>query len=185
MTHGKTSGRGEADTPRERRKPRPLDPAKVEELALAYVARFATSAARLERYLVRKLRERGWSGPADPPVRALVERMASLGYVDDRGFATARAAALGRRGYGERRVSAALRAAGIEDEDSAEARETARETAWQSALRFAERRRIGPSEPGRRLDSEPRRHQDEHVHGTRRTLLRGHDVHALLLRNDQ
>jgi len=122
----------------------PFDEATLEQAALGYAGRYATTRARLAAYLERKLRERGWSGPADPPVRALVERMASLGYVDDRGFATARAAALGRRGYGERRVSAALRAAGIEDEDSAEARETARETAWQSALRFAERRRIGP-----------------------------------------
>ena len=70
--------------------------------------------------------------------------MAALGYVDDRAFAGARAAALGRRGYGERRVGEALRAAGIGEEDAAEAREDAREGAWQSALRFAERRRIGP-----------------------------------------
>ena len=53
-------------------------------------------------------------------------------------------AALGRRGYGERRVSGALRAAGIEEEDAADARTAAREGAWAAALRFAERRRIGP-----------------------------------------
>ena len=116
----------------------------LEQAALGYAGRYATTRARLAAYLERKLRERGWSGPDDPPVRVLVERMATLGYVDDRAFASARAAALGRRGYGERRVSAALRAAGIEDEDADEAREDARNSAWQSALRFAERRRIGP-----------------------------------------
>ena len=70
--------------------------------------------------------------------------MAALGYVDDRAFAAARAAALGRRGYGERRVGEALRAAGIDEEDGAEARQAARDGAWTAALRFAERRRIGP-----------------------------------------
>ena len=66
----------------------------------------------------RKLRERGWAATGEPPVDALVERMAALGYVDDRAFASARAAALGRRGYGARRVAAALRAAGIGEEDA-------------------------------------------------------------------
>lgn len=70
--------------------------------------------------------------------------MARLGYVDDRAFATAQAASLGRRGYGERRINAAMRAAGIEEADGAEAKKLAIDNAWTSALRFAERRRIGP-----------------------------------------
>jgi regulatory protein len=122
----------------------PFDDETLEQAALAYAGRYATTRARLTYFLERKLRERGWSGRAEPPVQALVERMAGLGYVDDRAFASARAAALSRRGYGEGRVSAALRAAGIGEEDAAEAREDARNSAWQSALRFAERRRIGP-----------------------------------------
>ncbi len=126
-------------------KPRPpLDPQALEERALAYAGRFATSRAKLAAYLRRKLRERGWEGPDDPPVDEIVARMAALGYVDDRAFATARAASFGRRGYGARRLGAALRAAGIEDEDAVDARDTAEAGAWQAALRFAERRRIGP-----------------------------------------
>ena len=35
---------------RNRREARPLDAARLDELALTYVARFATSAAKLERY---------------------------------------------------------------------------------------------------------------------------------------
>ena len=54
------------------------------------------------------------------------------------------AGALGRRGYGARRVGQALRAAGIGEEDSAEALDEARDGAWAAALRFAERKRIGP-----------------------------------------
>lgn len=122
----------------------PLDKDALEEKALAYAGRYATSRARLAAYLDRKIRERGWDGPDSPPIDELVERMAALGYVDDGAFARARAAALGRRGYGERRVGAALKAAGIGDEDAAEAREMAAEGAWAAALRYAERRRIGP-----------------------------------------
>lgn len=70
--------------------------------------------------------------------------MAGLGYVDDRAFANAKGGALTRRGYGARRVGDALRAAGIGDEDGAEAREAAEADAWNAALRFAERRKIGP-----------------------------------------
>ena len=43
---------------RTRPNPRPLDAPRLEELALSYVARFATSAAKLDDYLRRKLRER-------------------------------------------------------------------------------------------------------------------------------
>ena len=122
----------------------PLDRDALEERALAYAGRYATSRAKLAAYLARKLRERGWAGEDAPPVAEIVERMAALGYVDDRAFASARAASLGRRGYGARRVGDALRAAGIDGEDAAEAREMAESGAWQAAVRFAERRRIGP-----------------------------------------
>lgn len=131
-----------------KRKPRPpLDGEALERLALFYAGRYATTRSKLSGYLSRKLAQRGWSGEADAPVEKLVERLAGLGYVDDRAFAASRAASLASRGYGERRVREALAAAGIGDEDAAEARERARETAWAAALRFAERRRIGPFAP--------------------------------------
>lgn len=130
------------DQPTKRRPP--LDGEALERLALRYAERYATTRFRLAAYLIRKLRERGWAGAGEPPVEPLVGRMAGLGYVDDRAFAVAKGAALGRRGYGERRVDAALRAAGVGEEDSAEARDAARDEAWSAALRFAEKRRIGP-----------------------------------------
>lgn len=131
-------------TRRSRNERLPLDEKSLEQAALSYAGRYSTTRARLAAYLHRKLRDRGWEGERGPPVEALVERMAALGYVDDRAFASARAAALGRRGFGERRVTQALRAAGIDEADSDEAREEARRGAWAAALRFAERRRIGP-----------------------------------------
>jgi len=122
----------------------PLDGAALEQAALFYAGRYATTRAKLRFYLVRKLKERGWAGEGAPPVDALVERLAGLGYVDDRAFAAARSAALTRRGFGARRIGQALRAAGIEEEDARAAREAAEAAAWEAALRFAERRRIGP-----------------------------------------
>ncbi|MET0270726.1 MAG: RecX family transcriptional regulator [Sphingomonas sp.] len=122
----------------------PLDAAGLERLALAYVGRYATTRAKLSAYLQRKLGERGWGGEGRPPVEPLVARCATLGYVDDRQFATMRAASLGRRGYGARRVGEALRAAGITVEDAVEARAGADDSAWETAVAFVRRRRIGP-----------------------------------------
>lgn len=127
-----------------RRAPRPLDPQALDELALAYVARFATSRAKLETYLARKIRERGWAGEKAADVGALTERMVGLGFVDDRAFADAKAGSLLRRGYGSRRVSVALSQAGISDEDRGGAMERAADGALAAALRFAERKRLGP-----------------------------------------
>ena len=58
---------------------RPIDGERLEQLALAYVARFAVSSAKLQGYLRRKLRERGWAGEGEPPVERLVERCVSAG----------------------------------------------------------------------------------------------------------
>lgn len=143
-----------ADRPRKarRRPPRPLDPARLEELALAYVARFATTAGKLRTYLQRKLRERGWTGeelaeededtPPPPDIEALIERFVAQGYVDDAGYARMRSADLLRRGYGARRVSQQLMQAGIaedlrEDVAPGEAERRA------AALALARKRRFG------------------------------------------
>jgi regulatory protein len=130
--------------PRHKPAPRPIDAEGLERLALFYAGRYAATRAKLRQYLERKLRERGWAGDGEAQVERLVERFSELGYVDDRAFAAARGEALARRGYGIRRVDQALRAAGIEEEDGAAARESAGEQAWAAALRFAQRRRIGP-----------------------------------------
>ena len=127
------------------RKPRPpLDPAKLDQLALAYVGRFATTRAKLSSYLGRKLRERGWAGERQPDLETIVERLASLGYVDDAAFALSKSRALTGRGYGLRRVSQSLREAGVGEEDSAPARELAEDDSVEAALRFARKKRLGP-----------------------------------------
>jgi regulatory protein len=127
------------------RKPRPpLNAAKLRELALGYVGRFATTRAKLRDYLRRKVRERGWEGSLDPDIDGLAETFARQGYVDDEAFALAKSRSLTTRGYGLRRVEHALRAAGVEEVDAGAAHQLAREDKVEAALRFAERRRLGP-----------------------------------------
>ncbi|MEO6040487.1 MAG: RecX family transcriptional regulator [Croceibacterium sp.] len=131
---------------RPRRAPRPLDPAALSELALGYAARFATTAAKLERYLTRKLRERGWDGDQPPDTAAITERLVALGFVDDAAFAEARTRSLLRRGYGERRIGQALAEAGIGREERARLR-PGEVPARAAALALARKRRLGPFGP--------------------------------------
>lgn len=130
---------------------KPLDGEALERLAIGYVGRYATTRAKLAIYLRRKLGERGWAeaeegaeGGGMARIDAIVARFADVGYVDDRGFAEARAAAYARRGYGARRLSERLRADGIAEEDADTAHAAADDNAWAAALAFARKRRIGP-----------------------------------------
>ena len=129
-----------------RRKPPPLDTAALDRLALRYVERFATTRGRLADYLRRKVRERGWEGAAADP-QAVAERMAELGYVDDRAYAEAKAGAMARRGLGARRIAGAFRQAGIGEADAQALAPTIRDGAIDAALAFARKRRFGPWAP--------------------------------------
>ena len=129
---------------RARRAARPLDENTLSELALRYVTRYATTRGKLRAYLARKIRERGWEGAREPDLTAIADRFAERGYVDDAAYALAKSEALTGRGFGKRRVDEKLRAAGVDEEHGRAAREHADGEAVAAALRFAERRRIGP-----------------------------------------
>ncbi len=120
----------------------PLDEDGLRRFALAYVGRYATTRARLADYLRRKVAMRGWAGEEAPAIEALVDYCAEAGFVDDEAFARMRSDALTRRGYGNRRIGAALAASGIaqalalsvaQDEDEAR----------NAAEAFAQRKRFG------------------------------------------
>ena len=143
------------------RKPRrpvpPLNESRLQELALSYVGRFATTRAKLRAYLARKVRERGWDGEKQPDFERLADRFAERGYVDDAAYALSKAQALTGRGYGKRRVVEKLRIAGVEERDGEAARYHAEQETVAAALRFAERRRLGPfsrEKPADRKDRE-------------------------------
>lgn len=129
---------------RTRRPLTPLNEADLQRLALRYVERYATTRGRLADYLLRKVRERGWTGERAPDAAGVAQRMADLGYVNDRLFAETRAGAMGRRGLGARRVGQALRHAGIEDADMDAVASAIATDAPASAIAFARRKRIGP-----------------------------------------
>ena len=122
----------------------PLDDKGLEELGLRYVGKYATTRSKLSAYLVRKLRERGWEGAGAPDIEGRADRFSELGYIDDAAYALAKSRALSSRGYGRRRLDQKLRQAGIGEEDGAAARGHAEREALEAALRFAQRRRIGP-----------------------------------------
>jgi len=133
---------------RARRPARPLDETALHDLALSYVARFATTGAKLEAYLQRKLRERGTAETEDGTsavieVPALVSRMIAAGYVDDAAYARMRTRDLAARGFGARRIEQALWAAGVDEPTRAD--QTLGEAAKRrAAVRMAEKRRLGP-----------------------------------------
>lgn len=132
-----------------RRKERPpLTPQSLDEMALRYVGRFATTKAKLASYLARKLRERGWSEERDADIDGIAEHMADLGYIDDAAYALSKSRSLTGRGYGERRVRQSLKMAGVAEEDSRGAHELAKDERVEAALKFAKRRRIGPFAEG-------------------------------------
>ncbi len=146
--------------------PKPLTEARLRDLALHYAAKYATTAAKVESYLTRKIRERGMAeaddGRAhDVPelVEAIVARMVELKYVDDEAYAKARTGSLLRRGYGKRRVSEALRHAGVDEHTRAD---TAPSTpaAREAAITLARKRRFGPFAVDMTVDAEDEDYED-------------------------
>ena len=136
---------------------RPLDKDALDRLAVHYVGRYATTRAKLIRYLARKVGERGWDGDAPPDLDALAERLCALGYVDDAAFAAARSGSLSRRGFGPVRIAGALYAAGIAKEVAQSVAPDA-DDAEAAAARFAERRRFGAFATGETTPEMRRKH---------------------------
>jgi regulatory protein len=191
--------------PREKREPKPLDTAQLQDLAIGYAARYATTAAKLRRYLMRKLGERGWSGETLPETDALVTRIGLLGYVDDRAYAASKARDLASRGFGARRVRSALAAAGVGRDDVSaaidpdpdadfEAGENQTITsAITTAITFARRRRFGPfaragtpADPARERRELAAMARAGHDFGVARRVLTARDeAAALALADDE
>ena len=127
-----------------RQPPPPLTQSALQELALRYVGKYATTRAKLRSYLARKLRERGWDGEREPDLEALADRFTELGYVDDASYALSKSRDLSARGYGRRRLAQKLHYAGVSEDDSRGAFDAAEAEAAEAALRFARRKRLGP-----------------------------------------
>src|SRR5438105_5733923 len=133
-----------------------IGPAVLENWALGYLERFASSAENLRRVLRRRARRR--TGDNETAQRAaalideLVERYRASGIIDDAAYAAARARGRLARGESLRRIAAGLAAKGVDAEDRAAALDALRETApdpdLAAACAFARRRRLGPYRRG-------------------------------------
>jgi regulatory protein len=131
--------------------------ARLQEVALAHLARFAATEAGLRRVLTRRVdrwRHRAEAfGMEDAPARAaaarqeaaeVARRLAAAGTVDDAAFAESRARRLLRTGRSRRAALAHLAQKGVDAETAAAALPESAEAELDAALAFCRRRRTGP-----------------------------------------
>jgi regulatory protein len=139
--------------PRKTRGQRKATPKYLENAALHYLGRFATSAENLKRVLMRKVENSARAHGTDREegrecVENLVRRFAASGLIDDRAYAAARATTLHRRGASARAIGMKLREKGVEAAIIAGAVATLApeggDAELKAAVNLARRRRLGP-----------------------------------------
>jgi regulatory protein len=139
MAGARKSGGGGGD--------RPLTAQQLENAALYYLGRFASSSANLRRILLRKVARAGAGDEGEALVDALVARYLASGLLDDRAYAVQTATSLARRGVSRYGIAGKLKQKGV---GSGLVEETLGELAsggnseLQAACALARRRRLGP-----------------------------------------
>jgi regulatory protein len=135
---------------------RKLTAASLENAALHYLERFASSAANLRRVLLRRVRLSAKEHGTDPAegaalVETLIARFEASFLLDDRSYAQAKAASLHRSGASRRAISGRLAQHGVDGEIIAAAigdiEETNGNAELAAACTLARRRRLGPYRP--------------------------------------
>ncbi|AHK71223.1 recombinase A [Gluconobacter oxydans] len=155
------------------------DAASLREVALAHLARFATTEQGLRQVLDRRLRR--WGVRASraglpnediesaiaslrPAIDGIVASMTDLGAVDDAGYARNRALSLTRTGRSRRAVEAHLANKGVDQDTTREALNdslgersdsSAQEAELAAALVLARKRRLGPFQRPDREEEDP------------------------------
>lgn len=136
-----------------RRVPRKATAKSLENVALWYLTRFATSGANLARVLARRVDRSARHHGTDREegrefIARLIARYHRSGLLDDRAYAIARAKALNLRGKPVKAITFALRAKGVMNEDIDEAllalEDQGTDPDMGAAARYARRRRLGP-----------------------------------------
>lgn len=147
--------------------PRPLTAVSLENAALHYLGRFASSSANLQRILLRKVARHAAAAGGDAAegealVAALIARYRQSGLLDDRAYAAQQAASLVRRGASRFSVAGKLAQKGI---PPALVKEALAALAGESevselaaACALVRRRRLGPY---RRGEATPERQKKE------------------------
>ncbi|MGF1477467.1 MAG: regulatory protein RecX [Geminicoccaceae bacterium] len=125
---------------------RPLDLTTVKDWAFGYVARYASSTARLRRVLLRRARRYGYEDTvSEPLIDKAIATVVELGLIDDAAYARSLERRFDERGRSTRALVSALAEKGVAREiidDLVGSRSRADE--MRSALALARRRRLGP-----------------------------------------
>lgn len=136
-----------------KRTPRKATPKYLENAALHYLSRFATSAENLRRVMMRKVDRSARFHATDAEegrahVEDMVRRFERSGLLDDAAYARARAESLHRRGNSARMIRGKLRQKGVArdviDLGLEALGEDAAATELAAAAAYARRRRFGP-----------------------------------------
>lgn len=185
----------EARKVRARAARRPLTAAALENAAVHYLSRFASSSGNLKRVLLRKVAraaaQNGEEGQADAGARmvdALIARYLENGLLNDRAYAVQAASSLVRRGASRFSIAGKLAQKGVDSELVTETIAALDEDGSASELAAAcalvRRRRLGPYRaPGKRAEFRDKDLASLARAGFRldlaRRVLRAKDVEAL------
>ena len=147
---------------RKRRGPRKATKSHLENAALHYLSRFATSSENLRRVLMRRIERSARHHGTDADEGAewvddLIQRYQRAGLLNDAAYAEARAADMMRRGTPIKGVRFKLMQKGVSTDDIDQALDAATEDIPEpdlaAAVALAKRRRLGPyAQPDKRAD---------------------------------
>ncbi|NKB58216.1 MAG: RecX family transcriptional regulator [Alphaproteobacteria bacterium] len=133
--------------------PRKATQKSIENAALAYLQRYATSAENLRAVLMRRVHRAAYAHDDDPAagaelVAGLIARYKRAGLLDDVAYAEGRVMTLHRRGVSRRGIHARLSAKGVSVDDIEAALTClsgeSEDVEFDAACNYARRRRLGP-----------------------------------------
>jgi len=141
-------------TPPRRAFVKPITVKRLENIAAAYVDRYASSSGRLRDVLLRRVRKaRHAEAPvvedAEAVIEGIVAKYVKAGVLNDRRFAERKADSLSRRGTSQRRIREKLAMARVGRDDVDHAMKSLRDEVdgdgeLAAAVALARRRRLGP-----------------------------------------
>ncbi|MCH7936801.1 MAG: RecX family transcriptional regulator [Proteobacteria bacterium] len=151
-----TESTGRETERRKKRAPRKATAKYLENAALYYLSRYATSAENLRRVMMRKVMRSAQHHGTDVEdgaalIEAMIGRFLGSGLLDDGAYARTRAAGLHRRGNSARVIRGKLKQKGVDDDAIAAAldargedTEDGEDPELTAAVTLAKRRRLGP-----------------------------------------
>ncbi|HVA35744.1 MAG TPA: RecX family transcriptional regulator [Stellaceae bacterium] len=146
-----------AESRKPRKLPRRMTAERLENVALHYLSRYASSSGNLRRVLMRRVARAAAAHGDDPAagaqwVEELIARFQRSGLIDDRAYAAQKAASLQRRGASRFGIRGKLRQKGVEAELIDDAMMTLDDggsgtAEFAAACALVRRRRLGPCRP--------------------------------------